>query len=105
MWFWRRIVLYWKYANIARRDINGAPMPTPNPRAILPVDVRDVDDDVEAGSEELLFSLSRELLVGVSAEEGMVEFLDEEEDEDEEEVMLKLADVYSFESSSPSIAR
>lgn len=75
---------------MARREISGAPMPAPRPRAILPVEVRDVGESVvtaESGSDS-----ESESEIGVVELEG--------DDLVEEDVMLKFADVQLCEPAS-----
>lgn len=79
---------------MARREIRGAPMPAPRPRAILPVEVRDVGESVvvgESGSDSDSESESE-------SEIGELEL--EGDDLVEEDVMLKFADVQLCESAS-----
>lgn len=65
--------------------INGAPTPTPSPRAILPVEVREEEVSVVAG---------------FGAEDAVLEELDDEDDG--EVVILKSLDV---DVASPSMER
>ncbi len=76
---------------MARREISGAPMPAPRPRAILPVEVRDVGESVvvgESGSDSDSDSESESAI-------GELEGYDLVED-----VMLKFADVELCEPAS-----
>lgn len=78
---------------MARREIRGAPMPAPRPRAILPVEVRDVGESVvvgESGSDS----------DSESESESEIGELELEGDDLVEDVMLKFADVQLCESAS-----
>jgi hypothetical protein len=65
---------------MARREIRGAPIPAPRPRAILPVEVR-LDSGVFVVSERWSVGVSSDVSVSVL---DCVEEVDEEEEEEEE---------------------
>lgn len=77
---------------MARREIRGAPMPAPRPRAILPVEVRDVGESVVVGESGSDSDSDSESEIGELELEG--------DDLEEEDVMLKFADVQLCESAS-----
>lgn len=75
---------------MARREISGAPMPAPRPRAILPVEVRDVGESVVVGESGSDSDSESESAIGELEGDDLVE----------EVVMLKFADVELCEPAS-----
>jgi hypothetical protein len=69
---------------MARREISGAPIPAPRPRAILPVEVR-LDSGVFVVSERWSVGVSSDVFVFVSV-------LDCVDEVDEEEEILNTAE-------------
>lgn len=74
---------------MARREISGAPMPAPRPRAILPVEVRDVGESVVVGESGSDSDSESESAIGELEGDDLVE-----------DVMLKFADVELCEPAS-----
>lgn len=74
---------------MARREISGAPMPAPRPRAILPVEVRDVGESVVVGESGSDSDSESESAIGELEGYDLVE-----------DVMLKFADVELCEPAS-----